>query len=110
MDVWRNVAVDNGGDAGNQVVAAGTAITLHRLIAANTHATSTAFIHIYRAEHGDVTPGTTTPYLTIPITAGDSVSLEVGIRTLTGLTICASDAAAGSGSAVSAVVVSALYG
>lgn len=110
MEFHRDVALDNAGDAGNVITTRST--TLHRLYVHNNHASTVAFIHLYKTgTHANVTPGTTVPDATYAVEASvQGVQIDVGVHSANGWTICGSDAAAGSGSAVSTVEVTAVYG
>lgn len=99
-------ALDNAGDAGNQARSGrGTLKTLHVV----NDSAAECWIHIYDALNADVTPGTTTPDLTIPIGADWAGDIVLGYHHVTGCVICGSDAADGSGSAVTTLYVLARF-
>lgn len=108
MALYRNTAVDNDGDSVNEVTASDA--RLYWISALNTSG-AVAYIHVYALAATDVTPGTTTPDATFALAATSGVEqFMVDEHSASGWTICASDAAAGSGTAPTTVVLTAKYG
>lgn len=106
---FREAALDNDGNADNQITDQPS--KLYTIRASNLHASTRAYLHVYKAAHGDVTPGTTTPDATYVLeAAGGKVEVEPNVMSAAGWTMCASDAVGGGGSAVASVVVTATYG
>lgn len=72
QQVWQDLDVDEDGTNVR------TSLTLvHRIVAFNAHTTDTCYLQLFEDTIGDVTVGTTSPDLVIPVPAG--VVVDVGI-------------------------------
>lgn len=91
-------ALDNDGDAGNQV---GTGRKLVHWIFVHNGDDAPIFLNLYNAAHGDVTPASTAPTLSLGVPIATSLTIPLELDFSTALTICASTTAAAGGSAPS---------
>lgn len=96
---WHSGALDNDGDAANEVRGTGP-VDIHWIFVHNGD-DAAIFLNLYNAAHGDVTPASTVPTISLGVPAATSLTIPLSLQFRTALTICASTTAAAGGSAPS---------
>lgn len=99
------------GTSADETEAKSTAGVVYGVVAVNV-GTADAFLHLYNATAANVTVGTTTPHITIPLLAdgGAVAALDLGIAFSTAITYAVTTTVGGStGVTADSVVVNILY-